>query len=161
QGAAGATLSFCDVFDGRANRTTYGRGPSRELVDARVVYRVLAADRGGNRSELSAGGILVHVRDVTPPARPAVTRVSAGASRITIECQKGRDEAFAESRLYRAATAEAAADERTMTLVASVADGDPRLRASVAGRLAYDDPAAPLIDVWYRLTAVDHDGNES
>src|SRR5262249_10792736 len=28
QGAAGATLSFCDVFDGRANRTTYGRGPS-------------------------------------------------------------------------------------------------------------------------------------
>lgn len=161
QGGAGAALSFCDVFDGRANRTAYGRGRTRELVDARIVYRVLASDRGGNRSDLSAGGVVVHVRDVTSPARPAVTRVIAGASRITIEWQKNREEDFAEYRLYRADTAEAAADARSMIVVANLADGDPLLRATGPGRLAYDDPVSPLVDVWYRLSAVDHDGNES
>jgi hypothetical protein len=161
QGPAGTMLSFVDVLDGRANRSTYGRGRTRELVEARVVYRVLAADRAGNRSDLSAGGTLVHVRDVTPPARPAVTRVAAGASRITIEWQKNRDEDLAEYRLYRADSAYAAADARTMTVVATLAEDDTRLRVPTAGRVAYDDPVAPLADVWYRLTAVDHDGNES
>lgn len=161
QGAASATLSFCDVFDGRANRTTYGRGRSRELVEARAVYRVLAADRAGNRSDLSAGAVLVHVRDVTPPARPAVTRLSAGAARIAIEWQKSRDEDFTEYRLYRADSADAAADARSMTVVATLPEGDPRLRTTVAGRVAFDDPVTPRLDLWYRLTAVDHDGNES
>jgi len=161
QGAAGAALSFSDVFDGRANRTAYGRGRTHELVEARMIYRVLAADRAGNRSPLSAGGVLVHVRDVTSPSRPAVTRVIAGASRVTIEWQKSRDEDFAAYRLYRAGTADAAADARTMALIATIADGDPRLRATAPGRLAFDDPVLPLVDVWYRLTAVDFDGNES
>ena len=126
-----------------------------------MVYRVVAADRAGNRSDLSTGGGVVRIRDVTPPGRPAITRVSAGASAVTIEWQKNRDPDVDGYRLYRADSEGDAGDTRSMAEVATFTVDDSRLASPAAGRLAYTDPVAALSDVWYRLTAFDKDGNES
>jgi hypothetical protein len=156
----GAALSYTDTLPGT------GRN--------RFVYKVQSVDLAGNRSALSAG-VVVHLIDVVPPRTPVVTRVTGGDRRVSIHWARNREPDLALYRLYRADTADAAADPRTMTLAAAfildpsaATPVDRAVDATLAlvdhgrGQLSYTDrTATALVDTYYRLVAVDVAGNPS
>jgi hypothetical protein len=116
----------------------------------------------------------VHLVDVVPPRPPVLTGVFGGDRQVTLRWAANREPDLALYRLYRTVDPVAAADVRSMPLVAAflldpaaateadrAVDATARLSADRGG-CSYPDLVLPGgIDQYYRLVAVDTAGNAS
>lgn len=131
---------FLDQLDGRSTN--------------RYLYRASYVDPAQNRSKLGPVGTPVRLPDTVPPRAPAVPSATAGNCRITLAWPSNREVDLLEYRVFRADTADAARDLRSMTQVAVIAaDPDPALRPAAVTWI--DEPMRGLVDRWYRIVAVD------
>ena len=126
--------------------------------------------------ELSLSSPPVYCPDVTPPKRPALLEASAGTRTLTLRWLENIEEDLDYYLLYRANSAEAARDPQLMVLHKQIArnpTATPRTgevapsRVTdatgnlVARRLQLDDVVPANEVFYYRLAAVDKNGNAS
>jgi hypothetical protein len=140
--------SYIDTLDGRATN--------------RYFYRAAYVDGAYNRSEkLSLASPPVWLPNVVPPRAPVITKVLGGDRRITVAWASNREPDLAEYRVYRADSAAAARDLRSMTLVHTepVPAGDPLARPAQVRWT--DTPVPALVSFYYRVAAVDTEENVS
>ena len=129
-------LAYRDVLDGKST--------------SRYYYRVRAVSATGVLGEWSEVIGPVVCPDVVPPRSPLITKVLGGDRQITLKWASNRESDLFEYRLYRADSATAAEDLRSMTLV----HNGPEVEWT-------DKPVAPGTKLYYVLTAVDTSGNVS
>jgi hypothetical protein len=149
--------SYEDALDGRSA--------------SRFLYRVLTVDGAGNQSPLSPSSLPIYIPDVVLPVPPTLLEAAAGADKITVRWVANIEAKLDHYRLYRASSAEDAEDPRAMTLHRRIAKSPsailrtgevaPAAVTGAAGRLELDDPVEPNSPRWYRLVAVDTEGNHS
>lgn len=118
-------------------------------------YRVASVDAAGNQSALGASTLPVYAPDRVRPAPPVFTRVTGGDRAITLTWQSSQDEGASEYLVYRADSAEAAADVRDMTLVQRIAITAGPVLSRPAEVMWTDgsrqSPTPPASPRWYRL----------
>jgi hypothetical protein len=127
----------------------------------RFFYRIATVDVAGNTSALSRPSPPVCCPDVTLPAPPVITRVLGGDRQATIFWASNREDDLKEYRVYRAKNEDAAGDLRSMILAHTtpVSPGDPAARPE---ELSWTDkPLQGLSMIYYRIVAVDNNGNVS
>jgi hypothetical protein len=154
---------------GPDNPTTYTPDASlRAYVDTldgrsrnRWFYRCGYIDSAGNRSDLSRSSVPVYLLDVVPPRAPVVTSVSGDDGSITLAWASNREPDLAEYKVYRAADEGSARDIRLMDLVETDTDVDPDPTARPDAVSWTDDGLVGGSTCYYRLVAVDGDGNAS
>ena len=135
-------ISYTDSFDGR------GLGF--------YIYRVRAIDAASNPGAYSAAYPPVHIYDVTPPATPLVTAVVGSDRSITLQWRANRETDLYSYRIWRAETAASLDDVRRLPPLAEI------LAAPGSSPQAWSDPdATPSQDTFYRLAALDANGNVS
>ncbi len=141
-----ALRAFQDTLDGRAIN--------------RYCYRAVYVNGAHNRSSMSLASAPVALPNVVPPRAPVLTSVAGGDRQISLAWASNREPDLAEYRVYRADSAEQAADIRLMTLVHTApAAADPAARpASVTWA---DATVVPYQPCFYRVVAVDTAGNVS
>lgn len=125
----------------------------------RYFYRAMFLDGAQNQSALSPPGPPVYLPKVEPLGTPVITGVNSGERAVTVQWAANHDSHLAFYRLYRTGDETRASDVRLMDVIAEVAPGelDPAKEPEVLDR-------ARLIGgqiVFYRLSIVDTDGNES
>ena len=139
-------LAYVDTLDGRATN--------------RWFYRSGHVDGVQNVGPLGLATPPVWLPDVVPPRTPTVTRLTAGDRRITIEWASNREPDLAEYRVYRADHEGAGRDVRLMDLVhVEIAAGVPDDRPATVTWT--DEPVPGLVNLRYRVVAVDVAGNIS
>jgi hypothetical protein len=147
--------AYLDALDGRSTN--------------RFFYRACYLDGAQNRSGLSLSGPPIWLPKVLPPKPPTITKVLAGDAnpalpgdnKVTLRWASNREDDLAEYRIYRAMDRADARSIRSMALVhmVAVAAGDPALRPA---ENVWTDRGLPALQwIYYRMTAVDHAGNES
>ena len=134
--------------------------PYRDTVDGRgrgrFVYRVRSVDASGNAGPWSAAFPLVEVRDVTPPPTPVVQSVLGAQNAVVVTLRTGVELDLASYRVWRSPDPADLADVRHRTPHAEV----PMVAG--AATLAWrDEGLTGLADWYYRVAAVDTDGNVS
>ena len=140
-----ALRAFTDALDGRATN--------------RYFYRAAAVDAAQNRSPLGLSSPPVCLPKVVPPRTPTLRSAAGGESMVTLSWAPNREPDLAEYWILRAEDQQAAADPRTMTLVQTQAVGDV---AGQPSKLSWTDSPVPgLTTFYYRLVAVDTNGNVS
>lgn len=137
--------AYVDTIDGRGSN--------------RYFYRTAYIDAVQNLGPFSLSGPPVYLPKVTPPRSPVIARVVAGDKTITVGWASNREADLAEYRIYRTPDADRTRDLRLMELLialpADPADSRP-IEVSLADRsILSPDP------YFYRVTAVDSQGNES
>lgn len=142
--------AWVDSFDGKSRR--------------RYFYRTGTVNEAGTRSDgLSYPTRPVQAVDTVPPSAPTVTKVTAGHTDpgesdhgvITLRWSRNPERDVASYSVYRALSREDAADIRLMTEVASVPNPD-------ADEVVWTDETPPPLErSYYRLVAVDENGNVS
>ncbi len=139
--------AYVDTLDGRSRN--------------RYFYRAAYVDGANNRSDLSLSSPPIWLPNVVPPRAPVVTKVLGGERQITLRWASNREPDLSEYRIYRTDTKQATRDLRLMTLVhtESVPSGDPLTRPA---EVVWTDESTPgLVTFYYRIVAVDEDGNIS
>lgn len=133
-----------DKFDGR------GRGM--------YLYRVRTIDAAGNESDWRQSEAFppVHIFDVTPPATPKIASVLAGEKSITITWRANREADLKEYRVWRAESEAALSDIRRMPHFAVISP-----TSAAAQEIWMDTNVVPATDYFYRMAAVDENGNMS
>lgn len=138
--------AYLDRLDGRSRN--------------RYLYRAAYLDRAHNRSVLGIASAPVWLPNVVPPRTPFVTKVLGGDRSITLRWASGREPDLASYRVYRAETAEAGRALRLMTRVAT--RNEPAAPAARPKEQTWTDTDVPALRPrYYRVTAVDTEGNES
>jgi hypothetical protein len=135
--------SFTDTFDGR------GQGV--------YVYRVRTVDEAGNLSAWSISRAFppVHIFDITPPATPVITGAVGGERLAVLTWRSNRESDLLEYRVWRDTDAARLADIRRTAPTATVPpSGEP-------ATTFVDEQLAGLRDYFYRVAAVDRNGNVS
>lgn len=121
----------------------------------RYLYRSIVLDGVGNRSAMGLAGPPVYLPAVVPPAAPNVSKVLGGNRFVRIIWNSDTDANLVEYRIYRAYSERAAADCRSMVLVATVPPSHAR-------DIEWPDTSVPAGQAaFYRVVAVDKFGNSS
>ena len=138
--------AYVDTLDGRAKN--------------RYFYRSAYADSAQNRSPLGLSGPPVWLVDIVAPRMPVFSSAIGGDRSITLQWASNREPNLASYALYRTDDAERARDLRLMTQVhaVAVAAGDPAARPAA---ITFADAVPGLVTQYYRLVAVDANGNAS
>lgn len=155
---ASASLSaFVDSVEGRLTN--------------RYFYRAAYVDAAHNRSALSLATPPVSVPKVVAPEAPLPQLTLGAEERVRLQWSVSPEPDLARYLVYRSETAAAAADVRTMSLIARVAPRPTSVPApgeqlpiEVAGKpdwLEFPDSPAPGAFFFYRLQAEDTSGNRS
>lgn len=145
--AAITLRAYEDTLDGRSSNAYF--------------YRAGSVDGAHNRSEqLSLSSPPVYCPDVTPPQQVQVNKVLGGEDKITVVFAPNRETDLARYRVYRAETEADAADIRLMVVVGLIP------KDVMANEIRFVDDAnsgdpKPGKNYYYRVTAVDAEGNES
>lgn len=141
-----ALRAYLDELDGRSTN--------------RYFYRAAYVDAANNRSALGISGPPVWLPNVVAPRAPVITKVLGGERQITLKWASNREADLAEYRVFRAASADDARDLRRMTqlYVEVVPAGEPSSRPA---EISWIDNVRGLVTFYYRLVAVDEDGNVS
>jgi hypothetical protein len=136
--------TYTDRFDGR------GQGI--------YLYRVQAIDAAGNLSQWADSHTYppVHIYDVTPPASPVVTSILGGDRSLTITWQANREADLHAYRIWRAESEEELADIRRVPPTTEVLPANGEVEESWT-----DTGLAAMTDYYYRLAALDENGNVS
>ncbi|HXD67688.1 MAG TPA: hypothetical protein VNV17_23885 [Solirubrobacteraceae bacterium] len=139
--------AYIDTLDGRSSN--------------RWFYRCAYVDGAHNVSALSLATPPVYLPDVVAPRAPVITSVSGDDGSITLTWASNREPDLAEYVVYRAADEASAGDIRLMNLVHTDPDVDPDPTARPASASWTDDGLVGGSTWWYRLVAVDGNGNAS
>lgn len=146
-------LPYLDEFDGRSRGQWF--------------YRVAARSSSGVEGAKSPPTPPICAPDVVGPRPPRVHQALAAPGAVRLRWTRSPDADVARYLLYRAGAETAARDVRDMTLVARLAPAPSA--APAAGEVAPSDvppwlgheDTAPAGEWFYRIVAVDADGNES
>ncbi|HKQ50377.1 MAG TPA: fibronectin type III domain-containing protein [Phycisphaerae bacterium] len=136
------TITYRDTFDGR------GRGC--------YVWRVRAIDASCNLSNWSSPLLPVAVCDISSPATPVILSALGGERSITLTWRAGTEDDLVEYRVWRATDELTLQDVRRMEPTSTI----PAAPGTTAGALE-DSGLLGGTDYFYRLAAVDADGNVS
>jgi hypothetical protein len=139
--------AYIDTLDGRSTN--------------RWFYRCAYVDGAHNANPLSLATPPVYLPDVVAPRAPVITSVSCDDGAITLAWAPNREPDLAGYLVYRAADEASAGDIRLMDLVHTDLDVDPDPAARPASASWTDDGLVGGSSRWYRLVAVDGDGNAS
>ena len=145
--SSGGLRVYLDTLDGRSNN--------------RYFYRAAYVDGAHNRGPLGLSSPPVWLPNVVAPRTPVITKVLGGDREIILKWASNREPDLAAYRVYRAPDKTSARDVRLMTLVHTqeVKDGDA---ASRPAEVSWTDKTVPgLVTFYYRVAAVDTDGNTS
>ena len=97
------STSYTDTLDGR------GQGF--------YVYRIRTIDAAGNLGDYSASFPPVHIFNVTPPARPVITKISGGQKQISVRWAAHPGDSVAGYLLYRTQDPALAGDWHSMEVI--------------------------------------------
>jgi hypothetical protein len=133
--------AYVDTLDGRAGN--------------RYFYRSAHIDEVHNVGPLGLSSPPVWLPNVTPPRAPAIASITGGERQVAITWSSNREPGLAEYHVYRTDDMDASRDIRLMDLVhvEPVAAGDPATRPAAVSWT--DNPVPGLVDLWYRVVAVD------
>lgn len=135
--------AYVDTLDGRSRN--------------RYFYRCAYVDSVHNRGPLSLSSPPIWLPDVIPPRTPVITGVVGGDRQITLRWAPNRETDLADYHVYRTDIEDDARDTRTMTLVRA----QPPSPTTSTGLSWTDAGVAGLRTYYYRLVAVDAEGNVS
>jgi len=148
-----STASFSEI----ASATKLNEEPISETsyTDADVelgttyYYRVTAVDESGNESDLS-NEVSATPQDASPPAPPVDLTASAVDGHVALEWSANSEDELAGYNVYRSTSS---FDEISSAT---------KLNSSLVSATSYTDESVSRgTTYYYRLTAVDDDGNES